>query len=201
MNVTELAQKAKQSSYLLGMLTPEVKNQALRVMAQQLRAHVTEILAANAQDLQIAEAELNAGRMKKSLYERLKLTPEKLETAVCGIEEMISLPDPVGKVLAATELDENLYLYKISCPIGLLGVIFEARPDVVMQIAALTVKSGNAAVLKGGKETFYTNTQLMKVIKDALNTISGYPAEALQLIYTREETAEMLKLDTYFDLE
>lgn len=198
--VTELARKAKEASFKLGALSSEVKNNALSAMARGLRAHADEILQANALDLKTALPEVESGRMKKSLYERLKLTPEKLETTICGLEEMISLPDPVGKILLATELDDNLTLYKVSCPIGLLGVIFEARPDVVPQIAALTIKSGNAAILKGGKETLHTNTALMRVIKNALSSVPGYSADALNLIATREEAAQMLALDNYFDL-
>lgn len=198
--VTDLARKAKEASFILGALPGEVKNQALTAMVHALRTHAAAILAANAQDLQAAAPEVAAGRLKQSVYDRLKLTPEKLETIICGLEELVSLPDPVGQVLLATELDEGLILRKISCPIGLLGVIFEARPDALPQIAALAVKSGNAAILKGGKETFHTNTALMRVLKEALAGVKNYPADALHLIHTRQEAAEMLQLDTYFDL-
>ena len=200
MNVSEIAAKAKEASYVLGALPPEAKDRALNAMACALRVHADEILQANQLDLQAAQEAVEAGKMKTALYERLKLTRDKLETVIRGVEEMVELPDPVGQVLSATELDEGLNLYKISCPIGLIGVIFEARPDVVPQIAALTAKSGNAAVLKGGKEAQYTNDALAKVLQNALATVPGYPSYALNLIHSREESAQMLALDQYFDL-
>lgn len=200
MNVCEIAAKAKEASYVLGALPPEAKDRALNAMACALRVHADEILQANQLDLQAAKEAVEAGKMKTALYERLKLTRDKLETVIRGVEEMVELPDPVGQVLSATELDEGLNLYKISCPIGLIGVIFEARPDVVPQIAALTAKSGNAAVLKGGKEAQYTNDALAKVLQNALATVPGYPPYALNLIHSREESAQMLALDQYFDL-
>ena len=200
MNVAEIASKAKAASYVMAALPPDVKDRALSAMACALRVHADEILEANQVDLSLAERAVLAGEMKPALYERLKLTREKLETVIKGVEEMIALADPVGQILAATELDENLTLYKISCPIGLIGVIFEARPDVAPQIAALCVKSGNAAVLKGGRETMHTNGAMVRVLKNALASVDGYPAEALQLIHTREESAQMLALDKLFDL-
>lgn len=200
MNVCEIAAKAKEASYVLGALPPEAKDRALNAMACALRVHADEILQANQLDLQAAKEAVEAGKMKTALYERLKLTRDKLETVIRGVEEMVELPDPVGQVLSATELDEGLNLYKISCPIGLIGVIFEARPDVVPQIAALTAKSGNATVLKGGKEAQYTNDALAKVLQNALATVPGYPPYALNLIHSREESAQMLALDQYFDL-
>ena len=200
MTVAQQAARAKEASYVLAALPPETKDRALNAMACALRVHADEILAANRLDLQQARLAVEAGHMKPALYERLKLTREKLETVIKGVEELVELPDPVGRVLAATELDEGLSLYKISCPIGLIGVIFEARPDVVPQIAALAVKSGNAVMLKGGSEAAHTNDALASTLQTALASVPGYPAQALQLIHTREESAEMLSLDQYFDL-
>ncbi len=200
MNVTELAQRAKNASFVLATLPTEVKDTALRSVAQALRAHADEILQANALDLQAANAEVGAGRMKPSLYERLKLSSEKLETTVRGMEELLSLPDPVGLILEETELDEGLVLQKISCPIGVLGIIFEARPDVIPQICALAIKSGNAALLKGGKEALHTNTVLMETILNALGTLPGYPQGTFALLTSREESAQMLKEDAFVDL-
>ena len=200
MNVSELAHVAKQASFILAALPTETKNQALQAMATALRVHAPEILQANTLDLQAAQAEVTAGRMKPALYERLKLSSEKLETTVQGMEELITLPDPVGAVLDETELDDRLVLQKISCPIGVLGIIFEARPDVVPQICALCVKSGNAALLKGGKESVHTNAALMQTILHALATVPGYPAGAFVLLTSREESAQMLEEDKYIDL-
>ena len=200
MNIIQLAQQAKQASFALASLSASTKNQALTQLARALRAHADVILQANAQDLQIAQGQLSAGKMKPALYERLKLTPEKLETVVRGMEELINLPDPCGAILEETELDEGLVLQKISCPIGVLGIIFEARPDVIPQICALAVKSGNAALLKGGKEALHTNQAFMQVIQHALEQVSGYPTGAFALLSSREEAAEMLRADGYIDL-
>ena len=200
MTVTELAQQAKAASFSLAALSAKTKNDALVKMAAALRARRAEILQANALDLQTAQAEVTAGRMKQSVYDRLHLTPEKLETTVRGLEELICLPDPVGTVLEETELDTGLVLQKISCPIGVLGIIFESRPDVVPQICGLAVKSGNAALLKGGKEAVHTNTVLLQIITDALAQVPGYPAGTFALLTTREESAEMLRQDGRIDL-
>lgn len=200
MSVKELATKAKQASFLLGSLSREVKDRALQAMARALREHETEILQANQQDLLQAKHAVDAGTLKASIYDRLKLSPEKLATVIQGVQDVAKLPDPVGRVLSSLALDEGLSLYKVSCPIGLIGVIFESRPDVVPQIVALAVKSGNAVILKGGKESLHTNTILMRVLKEALQTLSEYPADALALLNSREEAAEMLALDEYFDL-
>ena len=200
MNITERAARAKAASYVLAALPPESKDRALNAMACALRVHADEILQANQRDLQKSQKAVEAGTLKTSLFERLKLTREKLETVIRGVEELVELPDPVGKILSATELDEGLNLYKVSCPLGLIGVIFESRPDVLPQIAALAVKSGNAVVLKGGHESVHTNDALVAVLQQALSTVPGYPTEALQLLHTREESAEMLGLDQYFDL-
>ena len=200
MNVTERAARAKAASYVLAALPPESKDRALNAMACALRVHADEILQANQRDLQESQKAVEAGTLKTSLFERLKLTREKLETVIRGVEELVELPDPVGKILSATELDEGLNLYRVSCPLGLIGVIFESRPDVLPQIAALAVKSGNAVVLKGGHESVHTNDALVAVLQQALSTVPGYPTEALQLLHTREESAEMLGLDQYFDL-
>ena len=200
MNVTQLAQAAKLACFELAALPHPVRVQALQTVARALRARATDILRANAQDLQSAQQAVQAGQLKPSLYERLKLTPEKLETAVRGLEELAALPDPVGNILAETELDGGLVLQQISCPIGVLGVIFEARPDVIIQICGLCIKSANAALLKGGKEALYTNTALLDTVLGALKTVPGFPAGVFALLSSREETARLLMQDAYLDL-
>lgn len=200
MNVTELARQAKKASFLLASVSGETKNRALKQMAADLRARAAEILQANERDLRAAAAEVAAGTMKKSLYERLHLTPEKLETAVRGLEDLGMLPDPAGEILEETEMDSGLVLQKISCPIGVLGIIFEARPDVIVQICGLAVKSGNAALLKGGKEALHTNTLLMQIIQGSLAAVPGYPQGTFALLSTREESAQLLQQDGLVDL-
>lgn len=200
MDVEKLAQQAKQASFELAALDSDIKNQALRAIARALDAHRAAILQANQLDLQQAQQALAQGKLTSSLYARLTLTTEKLDAAIQGINDLIALPDPIGRTLAATQLDTGLELYKVSCPIGLIGVIFEARPDVIIQIAALAIKSGNAAILKGGKEALHTNSMLLEVIQQALASVPQYPPHTLALLNTREQAAQMLALAQYFNL-
>ena len=200
MNITQLARQAKTASFTLATLPHAVRTEALHQVAQSLCEHQAAILQANTQDLQSAQPAVQAGRLKPSLYERLKLTPEKLETAVRGLKELAALPDPLNVLLDETELDNGLVLQQISCPIGVLGVIFEARPDVIIQICGLCIKSGNAALLKGGQEALHTNTILMRTVLEALTRVTGFPAGAYALLTSREEAAHMLAQDAYIDL-
>ncbi len=119
---------------------------------------------------------------------------------VKGIRDIAKLPNPVNKKLLVRELDENLTLYKISCPIGVLGIIFEARPDVIAQISALAIKSSNAVILKGGKESINTNKKIMSVINSVLDSVAGFPKNVLNQVFTRDDVGEMLKCDKYINL-
>ncbi|MCK5173613.1 MAG: glutamate-5-semialdehyde dehydrogenase, partial [Planctomycetes bacterium] len=130
---------------------------------------------------------------------RLKFDTAKIEDVCAGLESLIKLDDPVGQTLSATELDKHLELYKVSCPIGVIGVIFESRPDALVQISALCLKSGNAVLLKGGSEAVETNRALARIITDA-SVKAGIPAGWLGLLETRSDVAEMLSMDKYIDL-
>ena len=118
---------------------------------------------------------------------------------VKGVLDISNLPDPSGKILLKRELSDGLILEKISCPIGVLGIIFEARPDVISQISSLAIKSGNFVILKGGKEAINTNKAIFEIIESALNEV-GYPKNVIQQVFTREDVAEMLKCDKYINL-
>lgn len=201
MNAQELALQAKQASRVLALATTQQKNAALSAMAQAVRAAAKDLFAANKLDLQAAEQAVKEGKMKPSLFARLKLDENKLKAVAAGMEDLIHLPDPVGRTLAYTEMAPGLTLQKVSCPLGVLLVIFEARPDVLPQIAALAVKSGNAVILKGGKEALHTNEAFLKVLTDALNSLpGGWPQGALSLVHSRQDAAELLKQDGYIDL-
>ncbi len=201
MNTMQLAQAAKTDSAALAMMNAERKNAALAAMAAAVRAHAPRLYEANKLDLQAAEEAVKAGKMKPALFARLKLDENKLRAVADGMLELVRLPDPVGRVLASTELDEGLVLQKISCPLGVLLVIFEARPDVLPQIAALAVKSGNAVILKGGREARRTNEAFLQVLKAALAGLpGGWPEHALNLVSSREEAAELLQQDAFIDL-
>lgn len=195
MGIKEKVSLASEASKLLGACSREVKDRGLRSIAEGLRVNRASILAANERDLRLArEADL-AGPMLK----RLVFDESKLSGVIAGVESLIALDDPVGKILRGTELDNGLELYQVTCPIGVVGVIFEARPDALVQISTLCLKSGNAAVLKGGSEALHTNRELARVIAEATKG-TGVPEGWLQLLETRSDVGEMLKLDGLIDL-
>lgn len=201
MNMQELAQKAKAASTQLALLTSAQKNAALAAMAHAVETRAQELYAANRLDVQEAQEAAQRGTLKPALLARLKLDENKLHAVTHGMRELMALPDPVGQVLAATELDDGLTLKKISCPLGVLLVIFEARPDVLPQIAALAVKSGNAVILKGGREAVRTNEAFLKILQEALAALpGGWPENALNFVSSRQEAAELLQQDGLIDL-
>lgn len=195
MNIRELAEQARAASIGLAAIETEHKNQALEAIAEALESHAEQILAANGQDLDAAE---QTG-LAAPLLKRLKFEEKKLAGVVDGVRSLIALPDPVGVTMSATELDEDLELYKVSSPIGVIGVIFESRPDALVQISTLCLKSGNAVLLKGGSEAVNTNRALAGVITEASES-AGMPEGWLQLLETRADVNEMLKLDDLIDL-
>lgn len=199
MDLNQIAQSAKIASYKLASLSEEVKNKALLAIAEEIKNNKDLILQENSKDLAEAQKLVEEGKLTQALYNRLKLDEEKIEVMIQGIKDVAKLEDPVNKTLWAMELDDNLELYKISCPIGVIGVIFESRPDVVPQIASLTIKSSNAVILKGGREASNSNEILVNIINNALNK-SGFPENSINLIKTRYHVEEMLKLDNYIDL-
>jgi len=195
MDIAETAQTAKVASIRLAAAGTDVKNAALAEIAKSLKQNSEKIVSANKKDL--AEAEKN--KLSAPLLKRLKFDENKIAEAIAGIDTLIKLDDPVEKTLSATELDKGLELYKISCPIGVIGVIFESRPDALVQISTLCLKSGNAVLLKGGSEAANTNKILSEIISEA-STKAGLPKGWLQLLETRQDVAEMLGMDEYIDL-
>ncbi len=195
MDIMETAQTAKAASIQLAAVGTDVKNKALAEIATALEQNSEKIVSANKKDL--AEAEKN--NLSAPLLKRLKFDENKIAETIAGIESLIKLDDPVGKTLSATELDEGLELYKISCPIGVIGVIFESRPDALVQISTLCLKSQNAVLLKGGSEAANTNKILSEVISEA--TINaGLPEGWIQLLETRQDVDKMLGMEEYIDL-
>jgi glutamate-5-semialdehyde dehydrogenase len=190
-----IAQATRQAAQTLASLPTNTKNQAIEAIAASLEANSANILAANQADCEAAIA----NHLAKPLYGRLKLDPVKLQGAIAGVRDVANLPDPVGAVQIHRELDDGLILKRVSVPLGVLGVIFESRPDAVMQISALAIKSGNGVILKGGKEAVGSCTALVTAIKQGLATAGLNPA-AVQLLTTREETRALLALDDYVDL-
>jgi len=194
-SVLEIATKAKlATAVLVSLATEQTKNNALLRIAEKLQDNFDEILASNLLDCQKAK-----GVIPDSLYSRLNLGKNKLNEAIKGIYDLISLKDPIGKVDLHRELDSNLILKRITTPLGLLGVIFEARPEALIQITALAIKSSNGVILKAGKEATNTCQTLVKIIKEALGE-SDISPEIVQLLTTREEINSLLELDRYIDL-
>ena len=195
MGIAETAKQAKKASIQLGAVKTDAKNNALAEIAKALKQNTDKIVSANKKDLAAAEK----SKLAAPLLKRLKFDESKIADVVTGIESLIKLDDPVGKTLSATELDKGLELYKVSCPIGVIGVIFESRPDALVQISTLCLKSGNAVLLKGGSEAQHTNKILADTIRETCEK-AGMPKGWLGLMETRAEVTEILKMDEYIDL-
>ncbi len=200
MDFVEIAKKAKEASLKIADLPDEIKNKALLKIADKIEEAKNEIFEANQEDLKAAEPLVQTGELTKSTFNRLKLDENKLRDMVQGIRDIAHLPDPVNKKLLVRELDQDLTLYKVSCPIGVLGIIFEARPDVIAQISSLAIKSANAVILKGGKESINTNKKIMSIIASALEEVKEFPKNVLNQVFSRDDVAEMLKCDKYINL-
>ena len=199
-NFIQIAKNAKQASLAVADISSKIKNEALNKIAQAFEEHKQEIFDANMLDLEQAQNLVENGEITKSAYNRLKLDENKMRDMIQGVRDIAKLENPVGKNLFVRELDEGLTLYKVSCPIGVLGIIFEARPDVISQISALAIKSSNAVILKGGKESKNTNKKILEIINGALLAVEGFPQDVIQQVFSRDDVSEMLKCDNYINL-
>jgi glutamate-5-semialdehyde dehydrogenase len=196
----EVAQAARLGSRQLAVLSTEERNGALVAIHDALAQGKEEVLAANAKDLESANKAAEGGTLSASLVKRLDLgKPGKYEDMLQGILDVKELEDPINKTTARTLLDDDLTLSRITCPIGVLLIIFEARPEVIANISALAIKSGNAAILKGGRESSNSFAAIASIISKALES-SAVPSACLQLVQTHDVIADLLKLDTYIDL-
>lgn len=191
----DIASRARSAFYRISVSSSEKRNQVLTGLAALLSARKQEIYSANRTDLDTAAAE----NLAAPLLHRLAFGDEKLDQVIRGLQALCELPDPINQTLCATELAESLKLFRVSCPIGVIGVIFESRPDALIQISSLCIKSGNAVLLKGGREALRTNQILCDCVREALDR-SGLPADTAQLLETRDDVAQMLKEDTLIDL-
>ncbi|KAK4463486.1 putative gamma-glutamyl phosphate reductase [Cladorrhinum samala] len=196
----DAAQAAKSASHVLATLSADARNDALTAIHGALSAARDDILAANARDLDLARQAAADGKLSQSLVSRLDLgKPGKWEDMLKGILDVRGLEDPVGRVTLRTKLDQGLDLERVTCPIGVLLIIFEARPEVIANIAALAIKSGNAAILKGGKESTESFIAISTVISSALDK-TQVPNGAIQLVTTRDVIPQLLALNKYIDL-
>ena len=191
----EIAASARNGFYQISVSESDKRNAVLKSLARLLTENKDSIFAANQADRDAAEAE----NLSSPLLHRLTFGEEKLSQVISGLYALVDLPDPISNTLAATEITEGLKLYRVSCPIGVIGVIFESRPDALIQISSLCIKSGNAVLLKGGREAIHTNQVLCGLVRSALEE-NGFSPDTAQLLETREDVARMLKEDTLIDL-
>lgn len=200
-DIKAAAQAARQAALQLSQSSEEERNNALEAIAKALAENQDKILAANARDVETAKKMVAEGKLGAPLLGRLKVDEAKLNgQIVVGVRSVASQEDPINKTLTATELDEGLDLYRVSVPIGVIGVIFESRPDALVQIACLCLKSGNAAMLKGGSEALYSNRILAEVMVAATAGLPGIPDGWMHLLEAREEVAAILDLHDLIDL-
>ena len=205
--VIEIAQAARAASRSLATSSLADRHLVLRCLAASLRESLPALLAANAEDLAAARA----GGLEASTYKRLILDGAKVDSLLQGLSDLLALPDPLGRVGLSRSLAEGLELRRVSCPLGVLAIIFEARPEAVVQIAALSLLSGNAVILKGGKEAAHSNAALVAAVRAAIAAAAAaqgggggapfsVPPDAVQLVGSREAVADLLRLDDLIDL-
>ncbi|MBW0481680.1 hypothetical protein O181_021395 [Austropuccinia psidii MF-1] len=195
-----LAQSAKVAFDSFQSVSSEAKTQALARLKQLLTEKKDEVLAANSVDVEAASELVKQTKLSESILKRLDLrsSDDKFDSIIKGIDDVIRLPDPAGQVQSVTKLDEGMNLYKVTCPIGVLLIIFEARPEVMVNIASLAVKSGNTAILKGGKESLNTQNVLTEIINEAL--AETLPQNVIQSVSSRSDVSELLSQDNFIDL-
>lgn len=199
-DIIDIAKKEKEAFIKAMGLSSEIKNEALKNIALTIEENKDKIFEANKKDLIEADSLLKKGEITQAIYNRLKLDETKLRDLIKGLYDLIKLEDPVNKVAWKKELDEGLILNKVICPIGVIGVIFEARPDCFIQIASLIIKSGNCGILKGGSEAINTNNTFFELLNQALNRVDGFPKDVIHLIHSRQDIKKMLDLDEYINL-
>jgi glutamate-5-semialdehyde dehydrogenase len=197
--VTEIALRAKAASKALASCSAEQRNSALTAIAEGIAIARDEILKSNQKDLELARRLVESRQITPSSYNRLRLSESGLEKMVAGVRQVAAMGDPIGRTSLARELDQDLELYRVTCPIGLIGVVFESRPDALCQISSLCLKSANAVLLKGGSEAEHTNRVLFDVIHECAARMD-IPADALVLLETRQDVADMLSASGIIDL-
>ncbi|XLQ11023.1 MAG: glutamate-5-semialdehyde dehydrogenase [cyanobacterium endosymbiont of Epithemia adnata isolate EadnSB Bon19] len=195
LSLVKIAKKTREAARQLGLLSIDERNNAIEAIAQALEDKIPEIITSNQSDCKTAKRE----GLSQPLYNRLKLSETKLKATIKGVRNIGILPDPIGIIQIHRELDEGLILKRKTCPLGVLGVIFEARPEALIQITSLAIKSGNGVILKGGKEAINSCQTLFKVIQDALVKTS-VDRDSIKLLTTREEIKELLALEKDVDL-
>lgn len=195
--LTEIGKRVKNAATGLSVASTEDKNRILKVIANALRENCDEILKANAVDLQNGK---NNG-MSEALLDRLMLNADRIEGMAQGVEGVISLPDPVGKVIWETERPNGLKIKRVSSPLGVIGIIYEARPNVTSDAASLAIKSGNTAILRGGKEAFNSNSAITDIMRNAIEK-EGFNPDIVELVRdtSRDSATALMKMNKYVDV-
>lgn len=195
--LTEIGKRVKDASVSLAIASTDDKNRILKAIATALRENCDKILEANALDLKNGRE----NGMADSLLDRLMLDADRIEGMAQGVEGVISLPDPVGRVLWETERPNGMKIQRVSTPLGVIGIIYEARPNVTSDAAALSIKSGNTAILRGGKEAFNSNSAIMDVMRDAIAK-EGFNPDIVELVRdtSRESANALMKMNGYVDI-
>ena len=198
--VAPVTRRARTASRLLARLPHESRNEVLLAVAGAIEAGGRRILEANELDCCDAKLLVDDGKIASAMFKRLEVNERGVEEMAARVRDVARLDEPLGRRLAATELDDGLVLYKESCPLGVIGVIFEARPEVIPQVASLTLKSGNAVILKGGVQAAHTNRVLVSIWRECLEKFPAVPADSIQLLKTRDDVTELLKRSHEVDL-
>ncbi len=195
--LTEIGKKAKAAAAALAITSTEDKNRILQAMADALRDNCGKILKANALDIENGRK----NGMAESLIDRLMLNADRVEGMAQGIEGVISLPDPVGRVLWETERPNGMKIQRVSVPLGVIGIIYEARPNVTSDAAALAIKAGNTAILRGGKEAFNSNSVIMDIMREAVEML-GFNPDIIELVRdtSRESSTALMRMNKYVDV-
>jgi glutamate-5-semialdehyde dehydrogenase len=199
-DVASTAHAARNASRKLALLSGETRKATLLAIADALEGNGERILTANAKDCMAAEKLLSTGKTTQALFSRLQIKESGISGMAARVREVANLPDPLGKRLAVTELDEGMILHKESCPLGVIAVVFESRPDVVTQVASLALKSGNAVVLKGGEEAANSNETIVAIWKETLCNFPVISQESIHLLRSRSDVMELLHLQGEIDL-
>ena len=199
-DIDSICRAARSAALALAPLSDEVRNRALAAVADAINENARRILDANAEDVAEAEPLVASREMSEPLLKRLELTGGKIAQMADGVRAVAALPDPLGVARMATLLDEELTLRRITCPLGVIAAVFESRPDALVQIASLCLKSGNAAILKGGREAAHTNRLLSELLRGAASSAGEVPADVLQLVEAREDVQALLSRDDAVDL-
>jgi glutamate-5-semialdehyde dehydrogenase len=199
-DIHHLIRRARKAAHILATLSGERRNEALLAAANAIEARAEQILAANEKDCAAAQQAVERGELSRAMFARLRTTERGIAEMAARVRDVARLPDPLHRRLSTMELDDDLILHKETCPLGVVGVVFESRPDVVPQISSLALKSGNAVCLKGGAEAAETNAALVSIWRDALTAFPDIPVDSVVLIHTREDVAQILTLHEEIDL-